>query len=528
MKKTIPIHIGGRHFHLNEDAFSRLKHYLEALKAHFSAEPDAGKGIIEDIEQRIAELIESRMSEAMQAVSDEDIKEIIATLGSIDDFVYGEPEPQPDYSRRNLRRLFRDTDNRYFGGVSSGLGAYFDVDPLWFRLAFLALFFLKGFGLLIYLILWLVVPRARSTADRLQMRGKPVNLSTIKESVHSEYNKVRSGFSDMAQSPAARNTQSIFESIFRAAGLIVLAFFKFFIAFIGVLLVITGISFFVAALVLSIGFTGFFSGWNLWGLPDAPDLSMWFASNTQFAAAFVAGLILVVIPIIALIYWGIKIIFNIRSRHGVLRAFALTAWLLALILFVTLLIANTGHYGIGAAETRQVDLNAGSHPVIHLKGRDMLGSGRLTEYNVFGMRFQYNKWDESLYSRPVLEILPAAGNRMYLTEEVRVKSFAVAESEKYIRRIDYGWEERDSALVFETYVRTDDEDFWMFGEVNMTLHVPENQVVVLHPEVCELLPRHQREQYCWGDSAIVRVPAVMTASGLMPVLEQKTRGPARK
>ncbi len=88
MKKTIQINIGGRHFHMDEDAFHKLNHYLESLKAHFATEGETGKEIMEDIEQRIAELLEKKITDGKQAVSLEDVNEAIGILGKVEDFVY--------------------------------------------------------------------------------------------------------------------------------------------------------------------------------------------------------------------------------------------------------------------------------------------------------------------------------------------------------------------------------------------------------------------------------------------------------
>jgi phage shock protein PspC (stress-responsive transcriptional regulator) len=124
--------------------------------------------------------------------------------------------------------------------VASGLGAYFDIDPLWIRLAFVALIFLKGVGIIIYAVLWIVVPRARTTTEKLQMQGKPVTLSTIKESVNAEYDKVKTNLEGMRTSHTADRTRNALENFVRAIGLVLVAIFKFIIGAIGVLFLIMG------------------------------------------------------------------------------------------------------------------------------------------------------------------------------------------------------------------------------------------------------------------------------------------------
>jgi len=309
MKKTIQINLGGRHFHIDEDGYAKLNHYLDSLKSHFSAEGESGKEIVEDIEQRIAELLENKITTVNQAVSLEDVQEIIGILGRVEDFVYdGQSDDalKPDHSyQRDQRRFFRDSERGYLGGVSAGLGEYFNINPIWIRLAFIALCFLKGLGLLIYVILWIVVPKARTTAEKLQMKGIPVTLSTIKESVNAEYDKVKSGFERFGNSSAAERTRTAFENIMRALGLVFVAFFKFLIAFVGIIFLVIGSIFLAGLVVVLLGFSNVFGHFQIWNGIDLPNFSHLFTSSGRFYVVLIAFVILVLIPIVVLLYVGI-------------------------------------------------------------------------------------------------------------------------------------------------------------------------------------------------------------------------------
>jgi phage shock protein C len=87
--------------------------------------------------------------------------------------------------------LYRDPDNRIIGGVCAGIGAYWDIDPVIARIIFIALTIAGGMGVLIYLILYIALPAARTTAQKIEMHGEPVNIHNIKESVKNEFNAVR-------------------------------------------------------------------------------------------------------------------------------------------------------------------------------------------------------------------------------------------------------------------------------------------------------------------------------------------------
>ena len=156
MKKTFNINISGIIFHIDEDAYEKLSLYLKRLKQHFD-KTDSGKDIIGDIENRIAELLQEKLSDKKQVITLADIDEVITLMGEPYEFSEEEEtssNSQQSYQKTYGKRLFRDTDTRIIGGVCSGIAAYFNIDPLWVRLGFVLAAF-SGFGFLIYLILWI-------------------------------------------------------------------------------------------------------------------------------------------------------------------------------------------------------------------------------------------------------------------------------------------------------------------------------------------------------------------------------------
>src|SRR5690606_32751286 len=106
---------------------------------------------------------------------------------------------------KNIKKLFRNPDDRVIGGVSSGLAAYFDIDVLWVRLAFVGLVFAGGSGFVIYLILWIITPVAKSITERIEMKGGAITLSniesTIQENLHSDLQKEESSGRKIALAP---------------------------------------------------------------------------------------------------------------------------------------------------------------------------------------------------------------------------------------------------------------------------------------------------------------------------------------
>ncbi|MBN1597234.1 MAG: PspC domain-containing protein [Bacteroidales bacterium] len=199
MKKTLTINLAGIVYHVDEDAYRKLKQYLEALEKKFRQEPDV-KDLIADIETRIAELLTERLGNKRQVVIMDDINFVIQTLGDPD--VISDEDNSSNYSsethwktsQKKYRRMYRDPDSRIIGGVCSGLAAYWNMDPTIIRVIFVVLVLVGGSGLLIYLILWMVMPEAQTTAQKLEMRGEAVTIDNIKDFIREEFEQVKKNF----------------------------------------------------------------------------------------------------------------------------------------------------------------------------------------------------------------------------------------------------------------------------------------------------------------------------------------------
>jgi phage shock protein PspC (stress-responsive transcriptional regulator) len=191
MKITVSINLGGYSFNIDEDAYSELKRYLKNLEIHFASEESSSE-ILSDIESRMAELFRTRLTGYKQVVTITDVKEVILIMGNPEDISDNEgPSPKEKFSTPGAHRMYRDPDNRIIGGVCSGMGAYWDIEPWIIRVVFLALAMAGGLGIIVYLILYIVLPEAKTTAQKIEMKGDPVNIHNITESVKKEFDNVR-------------------------------------------------------------------------------------------------------------------------------------------------------------------------------------------------------------------------------------------------------------------------------------------------------------------------------------------------
>ncbi len=191
MKITVSINLGGYSFNIDEDAYAELKRYLKNLELHF-AEEESSSEILSDIETRMAELFRSKLTSFKQVITIDDVNQVISVMGTPEDISDDEKRSAGDkFSTPGYHRMYRDPDRRIIGGVCSGMAAYWDIEPWIVRVIFLILAMMGGLGILIYLILYIVLPEAKTTAQKIEMKGDPVNIHNIKESVKEEFNRVK-------------------------------------------------------------------------------------------------------------------------------------------------------------------------------------------------------------------------------------------------------------------------------------------------------------------------------------------------
>jgi phage shock protein PspC (stress-responsive transcriptional regulator) len=219
MKKTISINIASTAFFIDDDAYSCLKDYLNKIEAWFR-DKEGGQEVISDIEARLGELFAERVSPQHGVITISHVTEVIQVMGQPEDII-GEGDDQNetetkkekrtthDFEVPRRRRLYRDPENKVLGGVCSGIAAYFNLDPVLVRVIFAVLPFLS-FGVIIpvYIVLWIAIPEAHTTTQKLEMRGEDINVSNIEKKIREEYQDVKTRFSNIKDSKAYRDGES--------------------------------------------------------------------------------------------------------------------------------------------------------------------------------------------------------------------------------------------------------------------------------------------------------------------------------
>ena len=195
MKEITRIHLAKTPFSVEVDAKKSLEKYLNLIQKNMHAEPEA----MREIEARMVELLAERGVSKDGVISHDDVLAVQKQMGEPRDFSDDASEAideieDKDIDDKPAKQLMRDPDNAIIGGVCAGVAAYFNINPLWVRLiAIISPFMTFGTAVLIYVVMWLSMPPARTASDKLRMRGEPVTLASLKKAAADESSAIADG-----------------------------------------------------------------------------------------------------------------------------------------------------------------------------------------------------------------------------------------------------------------------------------------------------------------------------------------------
>lgn len=521
MNKTININLGGIFFHIDETAYQKMKRYLDAIRRSLSEDPQGRDEIIADIESRISELLSDRIKDARQVVSESDIDDIIAVMGQPEDYMVDEElftdDSGKNYSRKSSqKKLFRDGDDKFLGGVSSGMAHYFDVDVIWIRLAWLIAAFGFGFGFIVYPILWILLPEAKTTADKLQMEGEAVNITNIEKKIRAEFedvservkgaandvsDAVKEGYENVSNSLKKKDlkrhqskAKSGLQDFIDVIGKIIVTFFMVLGKFIGAILIIVSIaaligliiSLFTAGAVDFMGadylFDGDFQIMNITGFP------IWIIS--------LLILILAGIPFLMLFFLGLFILSNkpkILSRTS--KFVLLGIWIIALLGAIYIGLRQGAEFAQDGSSIERSEFPLISTDTLTIK---MIDDEALSGYNHFRHHSNFRK------------VLDANDIAKYYSNDIRLNIEMSDSTEAYVKlkkqangrtrlvarenaeKIEYDYAKLGNSLLLNGYFLIDAKTAFKNQDLQITLYIPKNQIVYFDESIRTFLDYRMR------------------------------------
>lgn len=494
MEKTLTINISGWVFNINEDAFEKLTQYFKNLKQYFKKQQD-GEEIVNDIESRIAELFKEKMTETDRVITIADVEHIMKIMGRPDEMEEESEETvyeESSDSHRFHKKLFRDPLNAHVGGVASGLGKWLNLDPIILRIAFIILVMPGGLGVILYAVLWILIPEAASTSDRIRMEGKKVNIKNIEDKVREEAGFIKdrlSDFSDEAMDvfhktgPARRQGLLSLERFFQSLGKIIIRVLKILL---GIIFLSLGIGFlipFVLAyfnLVPEMGmhFNSFFV--NEISLPVFLDTYIF---DTKYTIITLISLtILILIPIVMLVFNGIRFIFNLK-RNKLVGSIAWQAWVVALIISLGMSYTTIRAYKNDAltitnhdfdqvsSDTLQIRLNTNSYY------QNILSADQKT---VISQDYNFPILHEGeFYGIPELKFESYDKDHFIMKMYLSANGKSSEDAHENIQDVSYYFHIDSAGIVLDPYFKLDENQRWRNQDVQIKIFVPEGKYLAI-------------------------------------------------
>lgn len=347
MKKTLTVNLGGTVFHIDEDAYRLLDNYLNNLKLYFCKDAGADE-IVGDIERRISELFIEKLVGGLQVITIADVEEVIARIGKPEEMEPGVENDAADGAASDKcgsirRRFFRNPDDKMLGGVLGGLAAYLGCDATLLRLAVL---FLSIFGfkwlLLLYVICWIVVPEARTAAEKLSMRGEAVTVENIGKTVTGGFDKVKThieegGCSEKSHNLLQRTGDGLITLVVWCLKLALVLF----VIFCSPVLFASAILFvilLVAGIIVGVGGTAVL--FTLFPMADV----VLPTSPLATIVVYLAGILMAGIPLASLVFIIVRPLFKWQPMASGLKWTLLALWLVSTAVF------SIGFFSIGGID----------------------------------------------------------------------------------------------------------------------------------------------------------------------------------
>ena len=546
MKKTISINIGGNIFHIEEEGYDKLKSYLDSVHTYFVSFEDS-KEIIDDIENRIAEKFYSQLKKNKEAITSQEVDNLIASMGTVADFeatfddelldqkqeakeeaesdeplneetekakkLYRDSErgilggvaagtahyfgidalwirllwilllfsgfgiivyiifwvvlPEKELEeKKSIKRFYRDSDNRVFGGVASGIASFFGVSAIAIRLVFIVSMFIGGSGVILYLILWIITPLAKSVTQKMQMKGEPVTMAGIEKNVKKNL-KIEEGgesvFTKILLFPFR-----LIAMVFEGLGRVLEPFLTFFLEAIRI---VFGAAILLAGFVsmISLIFVLLFAlGFNLhWGQPYFDGIPV-----TEFLFPLapwttISAFVLAFIPALAVALGGLAVLLKRGVGNIYVTIAMVVIWFVALMgAFVTFPSIVGQFSSDDSFETETLYQVTEETPVLKL--------------NDIG----YEEFD---YEGIDLRLRGHEGDNYLLVLKKEAWGSSRNNARKNAQMIDYSVKEKDGNFDFDSRATFMEDAKFRFQKVDATFYIPYGKEFTMEQELDEIL-----------------------------------------
>ncbi len=547
MNKVVNINLNGIIISIDELAYDKLKKYMDALHHHFSGKSGAAE-IISDIETRIAELLQLKLTDSYTVIQMNDVDDVMGVMGNpwemdaeegeekaqtkeeqkeqtnfrdkrlkrdprnkvlggvcggignylnidpifaraaflIAMFVFGTgflfyiilwaiipeatPNELPPFTGSGSRKLYRNGDNQMIGGVCSGIAAYVGVDEVWLRIAFVASFLFFGTGFLAYIILWIIIPEAKTASEKLHMRGSPIDVNHIE-------NEVRNSASQVKQTVKSNQALSTFLKIV-AIGIAAIVFIVF---------------------ILPLGFSLLYL---LFGVENSGDFTVLLKSlainDALFATAKWGIIALVASVIVGFVSFVMRLFVRFKFRYLALLSGTLS------VIGVTLLVYTGINYADEVKQEAVVveEMNPMSvQDTLTIRLNDILVDEDVKRFDV-EIDHEDVSWAVEqgvlFFNKPKLVIKPATNGKLTVKIKREARGSSITNAEELAAATEVGLEVDSSQVVFNNWLKIGDKPYKQ-QQASIGLWIPVGTILKVNSDVLEYLDGFDEDEYSNDD-----------------------------
>ncbi len=475
MNKTVTINLGGIVFHIDEDAYQKLSRYFDAIKRSLN-NSSGQEEIIKDIEMRISELLSEKLLSDKHVIGLKEIDEVISVMGQPEDYIIeDDSKAESNYQAyKKSKKLYRDKDKGMIGGVAAGLSHYLGIDVVWIRVILLLFFFGFGTGVLAYIILWIATPEAVTTSEKLEMTGEPVTISSIEKKVREEFDSVSEKFKNVDYDKYGNQIKTGAEKFGNSLSEIISNIFKVFAKFLGVILIITGVTvlFFLFVGIFTLG-TGAFI--------EFPWTEFANAGNFTDYPIWVFGLLMflgVGIPFFFLTLLGFRLLSPSMKSIGSIAKYTLLAlWILAIAALISIGIQQASEVAYEGKTIKKETLNILPTDTLQIEFRyNENYTNDLDDNDNFRFVQDASK-NEVIYSNNIhFEIEKTDEKAPYIQIERRARGKSFNEAKKRAEKIEFGYRLEGKKILLDNYLLTAVSEKFRDQEVAIYLYLPEGML----------------------------------------------------
>ncbi|MFP9113735.1 PspC domain-containing protein [Flavobacterium sp. RHBU_3] len=473
MNKTVSINLGGMFFHIDEDAYQKLNRYFDAIRRSLS--PDGKDEIMSDIEARIAELLSEKVKSEKQVIGIREVEEVITVMGQPEDYRIDEEDNSKSSSASSsaaetfeyyrTKKFYRDEEKKVIGGVCAGLGHYFRIDPLWIRIIFiLTLLVFVGTTSIVYVLLWILIPPAITTAEKLEMKGEAINISNIEKKVREEFDRVGDKIKNTDFSPLKTGAERVTSGLGKILNVLLRIVGAFIVTvsgiWLGALLVGMLVTMFATAATAPIWYP-YMQMFNITGAP------IWLITICAF--------FVVTIPVLGFFLLGLRILIpHIKPVKGYVSLTLVLLWFVSFAACVYFTFEQTTQYSNQGKTIERSELDIAKTDTLNIRFRYNSMYAKDADHHTDFTLKQDTLGRQHIYSNNIdLFIMKAEGKVPYVQIEKIAGGRSLTEAQNLSKAIKYTYALIGDELLLDNYLTTPIDSKWRAQKVEVYLYLPE-------------------------------------------------------